>query len=253
MKTSLVILAALALAGAAHATQPGNNGNGQGGCGVGQQTNGCGSTGGAGGAGGSATSVSGAAAIAGAAAGAVSASQSAVVGSGNSTATGGAGGSASSAAQGGAGGSSRADGGQAQAVGTVTVTGDTYEAARIPVATAYAAPLAASNGTCMGSTSAGMQGMSAGVSFGTTWTDNGCDARYDATALVAAGQPKAAIARLCLKPEIRQAMADAGTPCPGAQQKAAAIGGGSSDAPAAQVAYSDPIIRARLGLPPPGK
>lgn len=230
MKTSLVILAALALAGAAHATQPGNNGNGQGGCGVGQQTNGCGSTGGAGGAGGSATSVSGAAAIAGAAAGAVSA--------------------ASSTAQGGAGGSSRADGGQAQAVGTVTVNGDTYEAARIPVATAYAAPLAASNGTCMGSTSAGVQGMSAGVSFGTTWTDNGCDARYDATALVAAGQPKAAIARLCLKPEIRQAMADAGTPCPGAQQKAAAIGGGSSDAPAARVAYTDPIIRARLGLPP---
>lgn len=255
MKTSLVILAALALAGAAHATQPGNNGNGQGGCGVGQQTNGCGSTGGAGGAGGSATSMSGAAAIAGAAAGAVSGSQSAVVGSGNSssTAAGGAGGSASSAAQGGAGGSSRADGGQAQAVGTVTVTGDTYEAARIPVATAYAAPLAASNGTCMGSTSAGVQGMSAGVSFGTTWTDNGCDARYDATALVAAGQPKAAIARLCLKPEIRQAMADAGTPCPGAQQKVAAIGGGSSDAPAAQVAYSDPIIRARLGLPPLGK
>ena len=253
MKTSLVIFAALALAGAAHATQPGNNGNGQGGCGQGQTTNGCpgGSTGGAGGAGGNATSVSGAAAIAGAAAGA------AVVGSGNSAsnsnATGGAGGIASSAAQGGAGGSSRADGGQAQAVGTVTVNGDTYEAARTPVATAYAAPLAASNGTCMGSTSAGVQGMSAGVSFGTTWTDNGCDARYDATALVAAGQPKAAIARLCLKPEIRQAMADAGTPCPGAQQKAAAIGGGSSDAPAAQVAYSDPIIRARLGLPPLGK
>ena len=130
MKTSLVILAALALAGAAHATQPGNNGNGQGGCGQGQTTNGCpgGSTGGAGGAGGSATSVSGAAAIAGAAAGAVSGSQSAVVGSGNSTATGGAGG---------AGGSSRADGGQASAVGSVTVNGDTYQAPA-QAATAYA-------------------------------------------------------------------------------------------------------------------
>ena len=260
MKTSLVILAALALAGAAHATQPGNNGNGQGGCGVGQQTNGCGtpSTGGQGGAGGSATSVSGAAAIAGAAAGAVSGSHSdaSVRNSGNSasnsTAAGGAGGSATSSAQGGAGGSSRADGGQASAVGSVTINGDHYEAARIPVATAYAAPLAASNGTCMGSTSAGVQGMSAGLSFGTTWTDNGCDARYDATALVAAGQPKAAIARLCLKAEIRQAMADAGTPCPGAQQRAA-IGGGSSDAPAAQVAYTDPIIRQRLGLPPLGR
>lgn len=55
MKTYLISAAlTLALAGAAQATPPGNNGGGNGGCGVGQQTNGCGGQGGAGGDGGNA-------------------------------------------------------------------------------------------------------------------------------------------------------------------------------------------------------
>lgn len=48
---SLFFVVMLALSGAAFAT-PGNNGEGNGGCGVGQQTNGCGAQGGAGGNGG---------------------------------------------------------------------------------------------------------------------------------------------------------------------------------------------------------
>lgn len=85
-----LVVASMALA--AHAT-PGNNGGGNGGCGVGQQTNGCGSTGGAGGAGGAGgqggTGVG--VGIAGAAASATSTSAAgaAVIGSGNSLATGG--------------------------------------------------------------------------------------------------------------------------------------------------------------------
>ncbi|CAN7323146.1 hypothetical protein LJR084_001866 [Variovorax sp. LjRoot84] len=59
MKRSILVLSLLsAFALSAHATPPGNNGGGNGGCGVGQQTNGCGGQGGAGGnggAGGSAT------------------------------------------------------------------------------------------------------------------------------------------------------------------------------------------------------
>lgn len=51
----ILLLSAILVASSAFATQPGNNGGGNGGCGVGQQTNDCGSTGGAqGGAGGSA-------------------------------------------------------------------------------------------------------------------------------------------------------------------------------------------------------
>lgn len=44
MKKTILVLAILAAAAAAHATQPGNNGGGHGGCGKGQQTNGCGGT-----------------------------------------------------------------------------------------------------------------------------------------------------------------------------------------------------------------
>lgn len=175
---------------------------------------------------------------------------------------------------------------------SVTVTGDTVTYAaqeRNPVSTAYAAALSSANGTCMGSSSGGAQGASFGISFGSTWVDAGCDARYDATALSAAGQPRAAIARLCLKPEIAQAMKDAGTPCPGAKVAVVAPVAAPAAAPAPAVvapraaptpaaqptpaarqprqdrgsiagndAYAanqrgesvDPIVRARLGLPP---
>jgi hypothetical protein len=95
------------------------------------------------------------------------------------------------------------------------------ENTRYPVSTAYAAPLTASNGTCMGSSSAGAQGASLGVSFGTTWTDTSCDIRYDAEALRAANMPRAAIARLCQKAEIAKAMEAAGTPCPRSDAKRA--------------------------------
>lgn len=103
---------------------------------------------------------------------------------------------------------------------TVAVDGDTvtYKAQdRDPVSTAYAAPLTASNGTCMGSTSGGIQGIGLGISVGSTWTDESCDMRYDAEALRAAGLPKAAQARLCQKKEIAAAMEAAGTPCPSAR------------------------------------
>lgn len=123
---------------------------------------------------------------------------------------------------------------------TVTIT----ESQRA-VSSAVAAGLAASNGTCMGSSSVGAQGLTAGLSFGTTWTDAGCDARYDAQALQAIGQPTAALARLCQKGEIAQALAAAGTPCPGTAKSAAAPA-----AIAVVAEHTDPIIRRRLGLPP---
>lgn len=145
----------------------------------------------------------------------------------------------------------------------ITIQGDTYEAQkRNPVSTAYAAPLSAANGTCMGSTSVGAQGVAFGLSVGSTWKDESCDMRYDAEALRAAGLNAAAQARLCQKPEIAKAMEAAGTACPGSKAKTAAAP--AQPAPAATtVATSkidmtpgptytgnDPIIRARLGLPP---
>ena len=142
---------------------------------------------------------------------------------------------------------------------SVTVNGDTvtYKAQdRNPVSTAYAAPLTASNGTCMGSTSGGIQGIGLGISVGSTWTDSSCDMRYDAEALRAAGLPGAAQARLCQKPEIAVAMEDAGTPCPKSDKGVYKTTYDSNSTKSSGVVnnsvetYTDPIIRQRLGLPP---
>lgn len=136
----------------------------------------------------------------------------------------------------------------------VTVQGDTWDAARIPVSTAYSGNLTSSNGACMGSSSAGAQGVGFGLSFGTTWTDTSCDMRYDAEALRLAGLPRAALARLCQKSEIASAMEASGTPCPAVKVAPLAS---VATAPGAQASTgdkgytgTDPIVRARLGLPP---
>jgi hypothetical protein len=241
MKRALLALAFFS-AFAANATPPGNNGGGNGGCGVGQQTNGCGSTtpvanGGAGGQGGTGIGVG----IAGASANSASAANASntnVIGVSNSVRASNeqrqsqsnrSNNTNNNQAMGGNSYASSGGNVLTQTGGDVKVNvegaqGDTYIAPaqeRNPVATAYAAPLTASNGTCMGSSSAGAQGAALGVSFGTTWTDSSCDIRYDAEALRAAGLPIAARARLCQKPEIAKAMEAAGTPCPGSDGKRA--------------------------------
>lgn len=90
---------------------------------------------------------------------------------------------------------------------------------RIPVATATAAALTASNGACMGSSSAGAQGAALGLSFGTTWTDEHCDRRYDSIRLQELGMTEAAMLVMCGKQAVREAMELAGTPCPEVKQK----------------------------------
>jgi len=90
---------------------------------------------------------------------------------------------------------------------------------RIPVSTATAPALTASNGTCMGSSSAGAQGAAFGLSFGSTWTDTDCDRRYDSIRLQELGMTEAAMLLMCNKPEVREAMELAGTACPDLKQK----------------------------------
>lgn len=129
----------------------------------------------------------------------------------------------------------------------VSVVGDTvtYQAQdRNPVSSAYAANLSSANGTCMGSTSGGAQGASFGFSIGSTWVDGGCDARYDSMALAAAGLKAAATARLCMKAEIAQAMANAGTPCKAT--KAAPAAAPVAAMSANGYAGNDPIVKARM-------
>ena len=277
--------------GLALATPPGNNGGGNGGCGQGQQTNGCGAQGGAGGAGGQGgnglgVGIANAAATANAAAVSGSTSGAAVIGSGNSnvrntnnnanvqgqsqssrnsnrnTAEGG-----NAAATGGNSGGNTLTGGAV----AVSVEGDkgdmVYAPAqeRAPVATAYAAPLVSSNGTCMGSSSGGVQTGAVGITVGTTWKDDDCDRRYDAASLVSLGTEEdrnAARALMQQKESVQKAYAatkkgpavrvgDTRTNSKGEIEVVTAVTANSTGSVVLQPAqYSDPIIRARLGLPP---
>lgn len=87
-------------------------------------------------------------------------------------------------------------------------------ARRMPVATAYAPPLTASEDTCSGSSSGGAQAMGIGFSVGRTWHDDNCRRIKNARELAALGYRRAAVQLLCVDDEVRQAMRAAGTPCP---------------------------------------
>jgi len=77
-------------------------------------------------------------------------------------------------------------------------------------APAFVAPglTAAGLETCLGSISGGGSAVGFGASFGTTIPDPGCAARLDARTLWSMGLKGAAVARLCLTPEIYKSMPD---------------------------------------------
>lgn len=85
---------------------------------------------------------------------------------------------------------------------------------RNPVASAWAAPLTAGAETCMGSSSIGGQGVGLGLSVGSTWHDEGCERRHDATMLHNFGEHRAAMALMCQDENIRKAMSAVGHSCP---------------------------------------
>lgn len=74
-------------------------------------------------------------------------------------------------------------------------------------ATAYAAALTASAGTCMGSSSVGGQGVGFGVSIGSTWNDDDCNRRRYSAILQSLGETEAAIQLLCLNKEVKSVLA----------------------------------------------
>lgn len=88
---------------------------------------------------------------------------------------------------------------------------------RAPVNTAFAAPLTTGEDTCMGSSSLGAQAVSFGVSVGTTWQDANCRRLKNSRQLVALGYHRAATALMCVDEDVRHAMEEAGTPCPGGE------------------------------------
>ena len=60
--------------------------------------------------------------------------------------------------------------------------------------------------TCLGSASGGASVVGFGATFGTSVPDPGCNARLDARTLWSIGLKKAAVARLCLSPDIYRSM-----------------------------------------------
>jgi len=89
-------------------------------------------------------------------------------------------------------------------------SGSSYDA---PAATAYAAPLSASQDTCMRSHSVGLQAIGFGFSIASTREDVACRRRHNARALDELGYRDAALQLLCFDKDVRRAMEQAGTPC----------------------------------------
>lgn len=136
-----------------------------------------------------------------------------------STAKGGKGGRGGNATGGNS--SSYAGGGLASASPTANGYGGSSQgqtvnvaSSRIPVSTAYAAPLTSGIDTCMGSSSGGAQGAGFGLSIGTTWNDAHCRMLKDTLLLNNIGRPKAAFMRMCMDKDLRAALEDSGEACP---------------------------------------
>jgi hypothetical protein len=72
---------------------------------------------------------------------------------------------------------------------------------------------AAGSEVCLGSVSAGGAGAGFGVTIGGTIVDQECQLRMNARTLATLGYAKAAREEMCVDPQVRAAMAAAGTPC----------------------------------------
>ncbi len=96
---------------------------------------------------------------------------------------------------------------------------------------------------CLGSASGGVAGPGFGVSLGKTVVDDGCERRLDASVMARLGMKEVAFNIMCEDPRVAKATKGTANECPSvkAEQQKTAEG---------QHKYTDPIIRARLGLPP---
>lgn len=134
---------------------------------------------------------------------------------------------------------------------SVSVAGDniTYEAAKIPVATAYA-PNIVATALCKFGVSGGGQGMTFGFSVGVSITDENCMLLEQVrTVSVILGDKETAAEMMMAVPAYAEAVK---------RRKGGATAAAVDVKPAAAVSKAgyneqDPIIRSRLGLPPLSK
>jgi len=89
----------------------------------------------------------------------------------------------------------------------ITNNGNTYEAQDLgdAVAAVIIPALTTSNGTCMGSTSGGVGVSGFGAAFGTTYTSDPCNVRFNANQMNALGQPDLALELMCSQDSVYEA------------------------------------------------
>lgn len=97
---------------------------------------------------------------------------------------------------------------------------NTYEAAKAPVASAFAPALSAGFDTCMGSTSGAVSSSVIGIAIGKTYVDENCKTLKNARELWNMGQRAAALARMCMDDQNREAMEATGYVCPERKKQA---------------------------------
>jgi len=102
-------------------------------------------------------------------------------------------------------------------------------------------PLTSSNDTCMGSASGSVNVPGLGIGLGKTYTDTNCVRLKNSRELWNMGFKAAAVALLCKDDENRDALESTGFECPQTKREREQKAGGEQ--------YTDPIVRARLGLP----
>ena len=106
--------------------------------------------------------------------------------------------------------------------------------------------LVTSNDTCMGSTSGSANVPGIGIGFGTSWVDNNCKMLKNSRELWNMGMKGAAMALMCKDEDNREALELTGFECP---QTTKAKAESKKVSEAQQPQYTDPIVRARLGMP----
>lgn len=175
MKKVTFAILALMLAFSAHATKPGNNGGGNGGCGAGQTTNGCAPS------------------------------------SGDNTAVGGDGGTGIGIGIGiGQGGKASAEARvRSEQSTSVTVEGDSY---RLPVSSALA-PMIHNTANCAIGVSGGLQAATWGISGGSAYESDTCVTIEQSKRAESMGEVDVAREIMCSLPKYREARKTTGKPC----------------------------------------
>lgn len=109
-----------------------------------------------------------------------------------------------------------------------------------------ASALTSSNDTCMGSATGAVNVPGFGLGLGKTYTDGNCVMLKNSRELWNMGMRAASMALMCTDAANKEALELTGYECPQTTREKQK---GQKSAAASQEQYTDPVVRARLGLP----